>query len=150
LADLPREDFEIAVECRRLSNFDFFCGLTFPVGEGNCSLIVGGWAGAIVGLSSIDGADASENQTKRFMTFENERWYRIRARVDQQRVRCWIDDKMVVDQPRGDHEFEIRVEMDLCRPVGIAAFMCDAEFRNFRWRKLGEHAPSTAAPNSEK
>lgn len=135
-AKLPRDQYEISVECRRLSNFDFFCGLTFPVGDEKCSFIVGGWAGAIVGLSSINGEDASENKTKRFMSFDNERWYKVRVRVDEQHVRCWIDDKLVVEQPREGHSFDIRVEMDLCRPLGIAAFMCDAEFRNFRWRPV--------------
>jgi len=134
--EFPKEDFEIEVESRRLSSFDFFCGLTFPVGEGHCSLILGGWSGAVVGLSSIDGEDASQNSTKRYMSFDNEKWYKVRVRVDAERVRCWVDDKQVVDQSRGEHKFDVRNEMDLSRPLGIAAFMCDAEFRNFRWRHL--------------
>ncbi|XZE51403.1 3-keto-disaccharide hydrolase [Planctomycetaceae bacterium SH139] len=134
--DFPKEDFEIELEGRRLSSFDFFCGLTFPVGEGHCSLILGGWSGAVVGLSSIDGEDASQNSTKRYMSFDNEKWYKVRVRVDAERVRCWVDEKQVVDQLRGEHKFGVRNEMDLSCPLGIAAFMCDAEFRNFRWRHL--------------
>lgn len=137
-ADIPREMFEIELEARRLTNFDFFCGLTFPVGEGQCSLILGGWAGSVVGLSSIDGADAARNATKKLMHFENEKWYRVRVRVDRNNIHCWIDDQKVVDQPRGNHKFDIRVEMDPCTPVGVAAFQCESEFRNFRWRKLDD------------
>lgn len=134
LAKLPNEDYEIEFESRRMSNFDFFCGLTFPVGEEKCSFIVGGWAGAVVGLSSIDGEDASENKTKKLMSFENEQWYRIRVRVTKDLVQAWIDDQLVVKQERAGHKFSIRAEMYSSLPVGIAAFHCEAELRKFRWR----------------
>ncbi len=137
-APIPREMFEIELEARRLTNFDFFCGLTFPVGEGQCSLILGGWAGSVVGLSSIDGEDAARNATKKLMHFDNEKWYRVRVRVDKEKIRCWIDDEQVVEQIRANHKFDIRVEMDPCTPVGVAAFQCESEFRNFRWRTLGD------------
>lgn len=137
LANIPKENFEIELEGRRTNNFDFFCALTFPVGEdGRCSFVVGGWAGAVVGLSSVDGLDAARNSTKKLMHFENGQWYKIRVRVDEQEIRCWIDDKLIVQQPRAGHEFDIRVEMHESLPVGIAAFMCDSEIRNVRWRKL--------------
>ncbi len=134
LVELPSEDYEIEFESRRMSNFDFFCGVTFPVGEEKCSFIVGGWAGAVVGLSSIDGEDASENKTKKLMSFENEQWYRIRVRVTKELVQAWIDDKLIVKQERAGHKFSIRAEMHSSLPVGIAAFHCEAELRKFRWR----------------
>jgi len=136
LVDMPRENFEIELQSRRLTNFDFFCGLTFPVGEGKCSLILGGWAGSVVGLSSIDGVDAARNQTKKLMHFDNERWYRVRVQVTPAMVTCWVDDEKVVEQARGDHKFDIRVEMDASSPLGVAAFQCRSEIRQFRWRKL--------------
>jgi hypothetical protein len=137
LAKLPRENYEIELEARRTSNFDFFCGLTFPVGpEGKCSLIVGGWAGAVVGLSSVDGEDAARNPTKRLMNFDNNTWYKIRVRVDSEAILCWIDEKQVVKQPREGHTFDIRAEMYESLPLGIAAFMCDSEIRNVRWRPI--------------
>lgn len=138
LAKVPRENFEIRLEARRTSGFDFFCGLTFPIGDGQASLILGGWAGGIAGLSSIDGEDASDNATKRLMHFENDRWYQVRVRVDAESVQAWVDDQQIINQPRGKHEFDIRVEMDPTLPLGVAAFQCDAELRKFRWRKLGD------------
>ena len=69
--DVPKENFEIEVKARRLSGNDFFCGLTFPVGKTHCSFIAGGWAGAVSGLSTLDGEDASENDTTRIRDFEN-------------------------------------------------------------------------------
>ena len=62
--DLPRTDYEIRLEAQRIDGTDFFCGLTFPVHDAHLSLIVGGWGGSLVGLSSLDGKDASRNETR--------------------------------------------------------------------------------------
>ena len=59
--EIPRQHYEIALEARRVEGHDFFCGLTFPVGDDPCSLILGGWGGGVVGLSSIDGEDAAHD-----------------------------------------------------------------------------------------
>src|SRR6185295_13766941 len=40
-----RMNYEISVEAMRVDGGDFFCGLTFPVGTNECSLVVGGWGG---------------------------------------------------------------------------------------------------------
>ena len=71
---------------------DFFCGLTFPVKEDFCSFIVGGWAGAVVGLSTIDGLDASENETTKLMRFEKDEWYKIKLRVTFEKIETWINE----------------------------------------------------------
>lgn len=134
--DVLRENYEIELEARRTDGFDFFCGLTFPVGEEHVSLILGGWGGGVVGISSVDGFDASENQTTSFRNFDNNQWYKVRARVDAYEIRCWIDDKVAVEQPRAGHEFDIRFEMDLCVPLGLANYQCKSEVRNVRVRKL--------------
>ena len=39
--EFPRTDYELTLEARRLQGSDFFCGMTFPVGDSFCSLIVG-------------------------------------------------------------------------------------------------------------
>jgi hypothetical protein len=140
----PRENYEIELEARRTDGFDFFCGLTFPVGKNHVSLVLGGWGGGVVGISSVDGFDASENETTSFRNFENDKWYKVRARVDANEILCWIDDKIVVEQPRKGHEFDIRFEMDLCVPLGVAAFQCDSELRNIRLRKLTKQEIATA------
>jgi hypothetical protein len=53
--DFPKVNYELALDAMRLSGSDFFCGLTVPVGTNSCSLIVGGWGGSLVGISSLDG-----------------------------------------------------------------------------------------------
>ena len=134
--ELPQGDFELSFEAKRLQGIDFFCGVTFPVGEDHCSFIVGGWAGAVVGLSSIDGKDASRNDTTKYMKFDNDRWYAMRVRVEGRRIRCWIDDEMVVDQDTTGKKLTLRSEVLLSRPLGLATFETKAAYRNLQWRTL--------------
>lgn len=135
---LPREDYEISLEAKRVDGADFFCGLTFPVGDAPCSLIVGGWGGGVIGLSSINGFDASENETSDYMEFENGRWYKIRLRVTKDKVEAWIDDKQIVDVDREGRTFTIRVEVELSKPLGIASWQTTAALRNIVLTRLGE------------
>src|SRR6202041_1375513 len=52
--DLPKMDYELVVEAKRVKGNDFFSTITFPVGDSHCSLVTGGWAGRVVGISSLD------------------------------------------------------------------------------------------------
>lgn len=141
--DFPRQNFELALEARRVDGSDFFCGLTFPVGKSHCSLIVGGWGGGVVGLSSIDGQDAANNATTRVMSFTSDRWYAVRVRVTPDRITCLLDDEQIVDQPLADHEFSVREEVAASQPLGIATYATTAELRTIRWRPVAE---ATATP----
>ena len=96
----PRSNYELSLEGRRLEGHDFFCTTTFPVGKDYCSLVMGGWAGTVVGLSNVDFADASENATTQFRQFKDKQWYRVRIRVTDAKIEAWIDDKPVVQQER--------------------------------------------------
>ena len=60
---LPTVDYEVEIVGRKVEGADFFCGFTFPVSTNHCSLILGGWGGFVTGISSLDGLDASENET---------------------------------------------------------------------------------------
>ncbi len=134
--DFPQSDYEIQWEAMRIDGIDFFCGLTFPVGPTYCTLIAAGWAGAVVGLSSIDGLDASENESTTYMRFENGRWYHFRVRVTDDRIRVWIDDRSMIDQPLADRQIETRPEVDLSKPLGIAAWQSRAALRGIAYRRL--------------
>jgi len=72
--DFPEVNYKITLDAKRVAGNDFFCGMTFPVEKEPCTLIVGGWGGTTVGLSSINRKDASENQTTTYMNFEKDRW----------------------------------------------------------------------------
>ena len=135
-AELPRMNYELSLEAKRLDGGDFFCGLTFPVNKFPCSLIVGGWGGAVVGLSSLDGQDASENETTQAMTFRSGQWYRIRVRVTPNRIACWIDDERVINVDTTDKQIGIRIEVEPCIPLGIATWQTKAAWRKIEVQRL--------------
>ncbi len=134
----PKTNYEITLQASRLDGVDFFCTLTFPVGDECCSFVVGGWAGAVVGISCIDGRDASENKTTRYEKFDTNTWYQIRVRVTGNRVQTWIDDKLMADVERKGHRFSVRPEVDLSQPLGIACWETRSSIRRIRWRPLGD------------
>lgn len=133
---LPRIDYEVSLEAQRVDGFDFFCGLTFPVGDDPCSLIVGGWGGPVVGLSSLDGKDASENETTRSIRFESKRWYAIRLRVVSGRIQAWIDDESVVDADTRGRRISIRPEVERSKPFGVSTWCTTAAIKDIRIREL--------------
>ncbi len=139
----PKDNYEVEIEARRTDGFDFFCALTFPVAETHCTLVLGGWGGGVTGLSNIDGYDASDNETTQFRAYDDDKWFRVRVRVDTKHITCWIDDKEIIQQEREGHEFGIRFEMDPCVPLGVAAYQCDAEYRNLRWRPLNQSSSTS-------
>ncbi len=136
--DFPKIDYEISLDAMRVDGGDFFCGLTFPVGDSPCSFIVGGWGGGVVGLSSIDGSDASENETTKYQEFTSNRWYAIRVRVSKEKIEAWVDKKQMVDLETKDRRISIRPEVELSRPLGISTYATTAALREIKVRRLAE------------
>ncbi len=132
---VPTVNYEIELQAMRLAGGDFFCGLTFPVQASHCSFIVGGWSGTVVGLSSLNGLDASENSTTVRRRFENDRWYTIRVRVTESRIQAWIDDESVVDVDTTGKRISVRAEVLDSRPLGVASWRTKAALRNIRLRR---------------
>ncbi len=134
----PKSNYEISLEVKKHYGDDFLCGLTFPVKESHATFICGGWGGVVVGLSSIDGEDASLNETSSSMIFENGRWYRLRLRVTDSRIRAWIDDHEVFDVALEGRRISLRPgPIDQCVPLGIANFLSRSAFRKIELRRLG-------------
>jgi hypothetical protein len=136
--DLPLTNYEIELKAVRLDGNDFFCGLTFPVKASHCSLILGGWGGSVHGLSSIDGMDASENDTTDYRLFEKGEWYHVRVRVLDDRIQAWLDNERIVDQDIVDKDVGIRAEMELSCPLGIATYSTTGGAKEIRIRKLSK------------
>lgn len=134
---LPKMDFEVTLEAMKVNGSDFFCGLTFPYGESHGTLIVGGWGGAALGISSVDGNDASMNETTRFMRFDPDRWYLIRLRVTAARIEAWIDKDKVIDLETTDKRISMRPgEIEESVPFGFATWQTTAALRNIQMRSL--------------
>lgn len=135
--DVPRENYEITLQAKRVDGGDFFCGLTFPLGEeGYASLILGGWGGNTCGISSVDGYDAANNETTFIYQFEEDRWYDVRVRVTPDLLTCWVDDELVIQLIREYRTFDVRIEVELSKPMGLATFRTHGAFRNIRIRQL--------------
>jgi hypothetical protein len=136
--DLPKVDYELSYEARRRDGGDFFAAATFPVGGGFLTLVNGGWRGTITGLSSINGADASENETSTSFKYETDRWYRFRVRVTADRVRAWIGDgeKPTIDVVVAGYDLRTRIESRPSQPLGFASFDTTGQVRNIRVRPL--------------
>ena len=133
--DFPKVNYEVSLEAKKTSGNDFFCGMTFPVQEEYCSLIVGGWGGPVVGLSCIDGQDASDNETYILKRFDKNVWYKIKLKVTEQNISAWIDDEKLVDFDYEGHELYVRPEVELSKPFGICSWITTAELRNIRLEK---------------
>ncbi|MCL4401656.1 MAG: DUF1080 domain-containing protein [Acidobacteria bacterium] len=133
----PTSNYEVRLEAARLEGSDFFAGITFPVGDSYCSWINGGWGGDVVGLSSLDGLDASENETTRSMQFEQGRWYAFRLRVTDKAITAWIDDEQVIKVELAKRVISLREgEIYLSKPFGIASYTTRAGLRDIAYREI--------------
>ena len=134
--ELPRTNYELALQAMRLDGNDFFAGITFPVADSFCSLILGGWAGSVVGLSSINGMDASENETSQSIAFDDRRWYDVRIRVTREKIQAWLDQRQIIDQDITGRKIDTRAAVELSKPFGVAAWRTKSAVRNIRLRRL--------------
>jgi len=135
--DFPKMNYEVAFDAMRILGSDFFCGLTVPVSNSFCSLIVGGWGGSLVGISSLDSMDASENETTRFTSFDQNRWYRIRLRVTDAKLEAWIDKDKIVDVVTTDKRISVRPgDIELSKPFGLSCWQTTAALREIKMRRV--------------
>ncbi len=130
--DVPKMNYEISFDAKRMDGTDFFAGLTFPVADSFASLIIGGWGGTVCGLSSIDDEDAAHNSTRTFQSFDNDRWYHIRLRVTPTKIESWLDGVQIVDLMTAGKKLTLRLDIEESKPLGLASFQCTAAIRNIR------------------
>jgi hypothetical protein len=140
---LPKTDYEISLDAVKTAGSDFFCGLTFPVADSSCSLIVGGWGGGLVGLSSLDDQDASENETTRTMYLETGHWYHVVLRVTPKKIEAWLDKEKIIDVSTVGRKVSLRAgSIYLSEPLGVATYSTTAELKNFKLRLLDSNSRS--------
>ncbi len=134
--DLPTSNYELIYEAQRLEGGDFFAAATFPVGKNFITLVNGGWGGTVTGLSSLGGADASENETGHFYKYESKKWYTFRVRVTGEVIRCWIGKDKVVDISHQDRHVGTRIETRGNQPLGFATWESTGALRRIDVRPL--------------
>jgi len=132
---LPVVDYRITWEAMRQTGGDFFSSITFPVrdSETHVTMIVGGWGGGLVGISSIDHMDASENPTRTEQAFENGHWYQFRIEVREDTIQAWIDDRPVVNVITSGRILGLRPgDIELTKPFGFATWHTQGRIRNLQ------------------
>ncbi|MFN9720686.1 MAG: DUF1080 domain-containing protein [Planctomycetota bacterium] len=134
--ELPKCNYEVQFEAMREQGSDFFAGLTFPVKDSHCSLILGGWGGGVCGISSLDGMDASENETTSYQEFKKGEWYKVRIEVRDHHLHAWVNDKSIVDVDTTGRRIGTRFEVDRSKPFGFATYATTGRIRNARIRPL--------------
>ncbi len=133
----PRANYEVRFEAARLQGSDFFASLTFPYLDSYCTWVTGGWGGDIVGLSSIDGWDAADNETRTYYEFEPRRWYALRLQVTADRIRAWIDEQPVINVDLRGRSVALRHgEIRLSAPFGFASYATTGGLRKAEYRLL--------------
>ena len=132
----PRDGYEVELFAARTAGTDFFVGLTFPVGDDELTLVLGGWGGSLCGLSCLDGLDAASNETKVFRRFTRSRDVRVHLRVAKGRVTASVDGEPIVDTHVEGRRCSLRTEVASCAPLGLATYQTEARIAAVRWRKI--------------
>jgi len=101
---------------------------------------LGGWGGDIVGISSIDGWDASDNETRGYFTFENSRWYAFHLQVTEDRIQAWIEGQRVVNAEIRGRAIGLRIgDIKLSTPLGFASYNTTGGIRKIEYRPIAAH-----------
>ncbi len=135
---IPEGELRNTVASQSFGRSDFLVGLTFPVGDEHCSFICGGWGGGLAGISSIDGNDASENQTTQFRDIKNNKWYRFVVKVDSKTITVTMDGEQIIEVPREGKSFTVRGEVRASRPLGYCVFASKVAVKDFEYRSLAK------------
>ncbi|MFO0842949.1 MAG: DUF1080 domain-containing protein [Gemmataceae bacterium] len=134
--DFPKVNYEVTYEGKKIDGDDFFSMPTLPARDEFFSFVTGGWRGTVVGISNVNGANASENITTKSMEFERDRWYRFRVRVTANRIEAWIDREKVVDLDTSDVTLSLHLASRPSRPFGFSSYDTTGAVRDIRLRQL--------------
>lgn len=129
---LPLIDYAIEFEAQRVEGQDFFAGITFPIRRiDTCAtLIVGGWGGGLVGISSIDAQNANENATRSEQRFVNGQWYRFRLEVREDELKGWLDERLIINASIKGRTLSLRPgQIEQCVPSGVATYLTTGKIR---------------------
>ena len=132
------DNYAITLQAQRVEGVDMFLGVTFPVGQaGHVSLVLGGWAGAITGISNLDGLNASENDTTQYHNMPEGQWFQVKIMVTPEKIQCWLDDKQLVDVKRADFkQFDTHAAVVDTKPFGMFSYGTWGRVRDMKVWKL--------------
>ncbi len=133
-----KENYVITLQTQRVEGVDMFLGVTFPVGnDGHVSLVLGGWAGAITGISNLDDLNASENATTQFHDMPEKKWFKVKIMVTTDKIQCWLDDKQLVDVKRADYKkYDTHGAVVDTKPFGMFSYSTWGRVKDMKVWKL--------------
>jgi hypothetical protein len=134
--DLLTTNYELSYEAKKVAGSDFFAAATFPVGKSHLTLVNGGWGGHITGLSSLNGADASDNETGHSVKYKLDTWYRFQIKVTDDVIRYSIDGKEARPVEIEGRSVGVRIESGPSKPLGFSSYETTGAVRNIQIRKL--------------
>jgi len=132
---LPVNNYAVYYEARRMEGHDIFGAVSFPYGDTFATFVVGGWAGLVCGLSSIDGRDASENETTQYIYLKDKQWYPVQLRITTDSICAVIDTVKVVDIATAGKRIHLRGGTQ-ASSLTLSTYMTTGEIRNLRIKKL--------------
>ncbi len=103
-----RMDYEIEWEAMRVNGNDFFAAMSFPVKDSYVTFIPSGWGGSVAGISSVNGHDASENETASYLPLKDQTWHKFKIRVTEKKIEAWANEKQIVDLNTLDKTLDLR------------------------------------------
>jgi len=132
---LPVNNYEVYYEARRVAGSDIFAGFTFIYDDTAASIVFGGWGGVVNGLSSINGYDASENETCQRFSWSNDRWYPVLLRVTPDSIRASVGLDIIVDIATAGKDIHLRADY-LDTGFTLWTYNTTGEIRNIRIRTI--------------
>jgi hypothetical protein len=108
----------------------------FPVNEDYCSFVAGGWGGSTIGLSSVDGMYAAENETGTYKSFDEKTYYQFKLRVSEHAITASIDGKEYVNLKTKGRKLSLHPAMEPAKPLGISCYATVAGVKDIQFREL--------------
>ena len=137
--ELPKVNYEIELDAMKLNGSDFFLALTFPYKNSHASLVLGGWGGSLIGISSINGNDAANNEHTTSRDFPKNKWVHVKLRVTPDRIQAWLDndeENPILNVETDGVEIGTRADIDAAKPLGLSTFQTSAAYKNIKLKKL--------------
>ncbi len=133
---VPRIDYEITFEAKRLDGRGDFC-LAFPVYSSTCLLQAGAWDMELLGIDVLDGRHPPDNETGQAFYLEQGTPYRFCLRVTDNSLAVRVNGRTWIDFSIAGHRFSLDRKWRKMDAVGIgAAWGTSAAFRNIKLRRI--------------
>ena len=147
----PTAEYDFRVRFTRISGVHSIALMFVAIG-GQASFEVDAWGQHLAGLQMIDGRTLQDNPTRtEGQTLENGRKYTALVQVRKDRVRAFLDDKLIAEYATGGAELQLPDvwRMPDSRSLGIGAYAAATRFHSVEVRPAsGAQLLAAAVPSA--